>query len=79
MNVNELADDEVLRLTELHLAEEEESTLSDLLDRNREGQLDAAGRRRLDELMRQYEQGLLRKARALRVAVQRGLIQPLQA
>ena len=79
MNVNELADDEVLRLTELHLAEEEESTLSDLLDRNREGQLDAAGRRRLDELMRQYEQGLLRKAQALRVAVQRGLIQPLQA
>ena len=76
--VAELADDEVLRLTELHLTEEEENTLSDLLDRNRERLLDDAGRRRLDELMLQYEQGLLRKAQALRVAAQRGLIEPLQ-
>ena len=35
-------------------------------------------RRRLDELMHVYEQGLLRKAQALRVAVQRGLREPLQ-
>ncbi len=76
--VAELADDEVLQLTELHLTEEEENTLSDLLDRNRERGLDEAGRRRLDELMLHYEQGLLRKAQALRVAAQRGLIEPLQ-
>jgi len=76
--VAELADDEVLRLTELHLTEEEENASSDLLDRNRERLLDDAGRRRLDELMLQYEQGLLRKAQALRVAAQRGLIEPLQ-
>ena len=76
--VAQLADDEVLRLTELHLTEEEENTLSDLLDRNRERGLDEAGRRWLDELMLHYEQGLLRKAQALRVAAQRGLIEPLQ-
>jgi len=52
--------------------------LSDLLDRNRERRLDEAGRRRLDELMLQYEQGLLRKAQTLRVAAERGLIEPLQ-
>ena len=75
--VAELADDEVLQLTELHLTEEEENTLSDLLDSNRERGLDEAGRRRLDELMLHYEQGLLRKAQALRVAAQRGLIEPL--
>jgi len=32
-----------------------------------------------DEMMRLYEHGLLRKAQALKVAVQRGLREPLQA
>ncbi|MCS6859480.1 MAG: hypothetical protein NZT92_04070 [Abditibacteriales bacterium] len=73
-----LSDEEVLALTELQLDKEQQATLSDLLERNREGALDAEGRRQLDELMRVYEQGLLRKAQALRVAVQRGLREPLQ-
>jgi hypothetical protein len=47
--------------------------LSDLLDRNQEGDLDEAGRRRLDELMRTYRLGLVRKAQAIKVAVNRGL------
>jgi hypothetical protein len=60
--VEELSDTEVLTLTELRLTPTQEATLSELLTRNREGALDAAGRRELDELMRLYEHGLLRKA-----------------
>ncbi|MGH7595715.1 MAG: hypothetical protein ACREOI_05150 [bacterium] len=76
--VDELPDDEVLALTDLQLAPNQEASLSELLTRNREGMLDGEGRRKLDELMHIYEHGLLRKAQALRVAVQRGLREPLQ-
>jgi len=77
--VDDLPDSEVLALTELRLTPEEQAELSDLLVYNREGTLDAEGRRRLDNLMRVYEQKLLRKAQALRVAVERGLREPLQS
>lgn len=76
--VEELSDDEVLALTELRLTDEQDASLSDLLERNREGTLDADGLRELDEMMRLYEHGLLRKSQALKVAVQRGLREPLQ-
>jgi hypothetical protein len=76
--IDELPDDEVLTLTELQLSPIQEEALSNLLARNRENTLDIEGRRQLDELMRVYEHGLLRKAQALRVAVQRGLREPLQ-
>jgi mRNA-degrading endonuclease RelE of RelBE toxin-antitoxin system len=74
-----LPDSEVLGLTQLQLSEDQQAALSDLLDRNRENSLDEQDRRHLDELMRVYEHGLLRKSQALRVAVQRGLLEPLQA
>ena len=77
--VEELSDDEVLALSELRLTDEQDASLSDLLGQNREGMLDVEGQRALDEMMRLYEQGLLRKAQALKVAVQRGLREPLQA
>jgi hypothetical protein len=76
--VDVLPDQEVLALTELQLAPEQQAALGELLVQNREGTLDAQGQRRLDEMMRIYEHGLLRKAQALRVAVQRGLREPLQ-
>ena len=76
--VEELSDAEVLALTELQLTTEQQTLLGDLLVRNREGALDTEGRRQLDTLMHVYEQGLLRKAQALRVAVQRGLRAPLE-
>jgi hypothetical protein len=78
MSVESLPDEAVLALTELQLTEEQQSRLSDLLERNREGTLDGEEQRQLDELMRVYEHGLLRKAQALRVAVRRGLRPPLQ-
>jgi len=77
--VEELPDEEVLALTEMRLTDEQEGALSDLLERNREGDLDADGRRRLEEMMRLYERGLLRKSQALRVAAERGLRGPLGA
>jgi hypothetical protein len=78
MPVEELPDEEVLALTQLQLTPKQEASLSELLACNREGALDAEGRRELDELMHIYEHGLLRKAQALRVAVQRGLRESLQ-
>lgn len=79
MPVEELSDEEVLALTELQLTNEQQATLSDLLEQRRESTIDMEGQRQLDELMRLYEHGLLRKAQALRVAVQRGLREPLQS
>ncbi|HEY3136882.1 MAG TPA: hypothetical protein VGL29_12705 [Blastocatellia bacterium] len=77
--VEALSDSEVLELAQLRLSDEQQAALSELLERNRENSLDEQDRRHLDELMRVYEHGLLRKSRALRVAVQRGLLEPLQA
>lgn len=77
--VEALSDSEVLGLTQLQLSDEQQTALSELLDRNRENTLDEQDRRGLDELMQVYEHGLLRKSQALRVAVQRGLLEPLQA
>lgn len=77
--VEELSDAELLALTELRFTDEQQAALSDLLAQNREGALDAGGQRRLDELMRLYEHGLLRKSQALRIAAQRGIIAPLQS
>ncbi len=65
-------------LTDLQLSDEQQLVLSELLERNRENRLDEQNRRHLDELMRVYEHGL-RKSQAFRVAVQRGLLEPLQA
>ena len=77
--VEALSDGDVLGLTELQLSDDQQTALSELLERNRENSLDEKDRRHLDELMRVYEHGLLRKSQAFRVAVQRGLLEPLQA
>ncbi len=73
-----LPDDEVLELSEMRMTEEQDDELSELLARQREGELDREDRYRLTEMMQIYERGLLRKSQALRVAVERGLREPLQ-
>ncbi|MBV9928874.1 MAG: hypothetical protein JOZ96_27925 [Acidobacteria bacterium] len=75
--VEGLSDEEVLALAELGLTGEQDARLSELLERNRKGALDADGWHELDEMMRLYERGLLRKSQALKVAVQRGSRDPL--
>lgn len=75
--VESLPDDQVLALSNAQIEPQLNDELSELLDRHREGQLDEVARRRLDELMHLYRTGLLRKAYALKVAVDRGLRPPL--
>ncbi len=77
--VEELHDVDLLALTEIQVTDAQQETLSELLERNREGDIDEDGKRQLDELMRLYEHGLLRKSQALRVAVERELCASLQS
>ena len=72
--VDFLPDAEVLTLCDLQMVPTQQTELASLLSENREGTLDDGGRVRLDELMKIYRRSLVRKARALKVAVQRGLV-----
>ena len=73
IDLDSLADAELLGVCDSLLKPEDQAELTDLLEQNREGQLDAEARPRLKTLMTKYQQGLLRKARAWRIAVARGL------
>ena len=75
--IESLPDDQVLALCALEMSQREQDELSALLARQREGTLDDAARRRLDELMASYRRGMVQKAQALHVAVERGLRPPL--
>ena len=55
----------------------EQRELGALLARQREGSLDGVERHRLNELMDIYRRGMVQKAQALKVAVDRGLQPPL--
>jgi hypothetical protein len=72
-----LPEEDILRLCELQLPPTSQAVLSDLLAKQREGDLPEDDARRLDELMAEYRQGMLLKARAWREAVHRGLKEPL--
>jgi dsDNA-binding SOS-regulon protein len=71
--VNSLSDEQILGLCDMQMTQEDQEELSLLLARNREGQLDDTDRTRLDALMQMYRRGLVRKAKAWKVAVARGL------
>ncbi len=75
--VETLPDDQVLALCDMQMKAEQQEELGDLLARNREQLLNGAEQARLDELMRIYRQGLVRKAQAIKIAVERGLRPPL--
>jgi hypothetical protein len=68
-----LSDDQILLLCSQDLGSEEQATLSELLDRHREGMLTPADHQALDAVMGTYRFGLVRKAQAMKVAVERGL------
>ena len=74
--IADLPDDQVLALCNSQMTTEQQTLLSDLLAQNQEGQLGSAETQQLDELMQIYRKGLIRKARALQVAVSRGLKPP---
>jgi len=72
-----LPDNDVLALCDLRMPAGQQEILDDLMIPNREGRLSKIERRQLDELMQIYRRGLVRKARAWKVAVERKLKAPL--
>ena len=75
--VDILPDEQVLALRDQQMDEDQQRALGDLLARQREGVLDDTERHQLDDLMDVYRRGMVQKAQALKVAVDRGLQQPL--
>ena len=72
-----LPDEQVLALRDLQMEHGQQASLSDLLARQQEGTLTADERRQLDALLGTYRRGMVRKAQALKVDVDRGLQPPL--
>lgn len=75
--VETLPDNQVLALCDAQMPENQQTDLERLLRLNRERRLSLVEQNRLDELMRLYRRGLVRKAQAFKVAVERGLHPPL--
>lgn len=76
--VTEWANGEVLAATESQLPLEDDQRLRELLACQRDGCLSEPKSDELHRLMLMYQEGLLRKAMALREAVRRGLREPLK-
>jgi hypothetical protein len=75
--VASLPDEQVVALRDMQLDDRRQAELSDLLSRQRERRLDAVQRARLDQLLADYRRDMVRKAQALKEAVDRGLQPPL--
>ncbi len=75
--VETLPDSQVLALCDAQMPDAQQAELERLLRMNREKRLSRVEQNRLDELMRLYRRGLVRKAQAFSVAVERGLRPPL--
>jgi hypothetical protein len=71
--VESLSDQEVLALCDFELNPMHQQELRSLLFRHREYTLTDAESARLDELLQIYRNGIVRKARAIEVAIARGL------
>lgn len=74
--VDSLSDEHVLALCDIEMELEQQTELSQLLAKSREGTISPAGRQRLDALMQVYRRGLVRKAEAWKVAINRSLKSP---
>ena len=72
-SVTELPDHELLGACRAQMTPEQDMRLNDLLDKQREGQLNDDERPEMWALTRVYERLLVRKAEALAEAKQRGL------
>lgn len=72
-----LSNEQILALCDQQMDVKQQEELSNLLARNREGLLKETELHHLDELMKIYRRGLVRKAQAIQIAVIRNLKQPL--
>jgi hypothetical protein len=77
-DVASLTDEEVQELAELQMLPAQDRRLSVLLQKQQAEALSLHERAELLTLMQVYQEGLVRKARALREAVRRGLRPPLE-
>ena len=75
--IDTLPDEQVLALCNLQMGKQQQRVFSDLQARNSEGLLNAQEIKKLNELMQVYRHGSLRNAKAMQVAVMRGLIPAL--
>jgi hypothetical protein len=75
--ISELDDAQVIALTQLEMAPDQDDRLSELLYKQQAATLATHEPQELDDLMQVYREGLLRKATALAEAVNRGLMEPL--
>ncbi|CAN1213191.1 CopG-like ribbon-helix-helix domain-containing protein [Tumidithrix helvetica PCC 7403] len=77
--IDSLPNEQVLALCNLQMHEQQQRIFSDLQARHSEGLLNAQEIKKLNELMKVYRHGSVRKAKAMQVAVMRGLIPALNA
>ena len=78
-SIKSLSDREVMAMSELQMESEQDVCLSQLLSKQQAGTLTEAERPELWNLMQIYQTLLLKKAVALREAVERDLVEPLSA
>lgn len=76
-SIQSLSDQQVLSLCNSALDAAQQDELSENLSLLREDALPTESRARLDELMDAYQRGMVLKAKAMKEAVSRGLIPPL--
>ena len=74
-----LPDDQILAFCELQMPEDDQQKLSYLLAQQRETELTATQQIQLNNLMQIYREGLVKKAKAIQIAVDRKLRLPLNA
>jgi hypothetical protein len=75
--IQELPNDEILRLSKFRLSPNVEEDLDYLLEKNNEGELDPEEQRKLNDLVEVYEKSNVLKSEGLKLAVERGLREPL--
>jgi hypothetical protein len=75
--IETLSNESVLALCDQQFGEAQQSEFSELLAVQRDGLLNSEDQLRLDALLREYRRGLVQKARALKEAVDRGLLSAL--
>jgi DNA polymerase/3'-5' exonuclease PolX len=69
----ELSDAQVLALCDRMMTDDDQTEMSQLLEQHRESLLTEVGQQRLDALMQIYRTGMVQKAEAWKIAVDRGL------
>ncbi len=72
-----LSDEQLLAVVDMQMEEAQQEELSVILAHRREGQATLEEEVRFEELMQRYRRGMVRKAHALKIAVERGLRPPL--